>query len=780
MEVKKVCLGLIVLVLIITLCILNRKLILKSYETFTCNLENDAKTHLEAYYNRCIDVYKIDKRLAEQGSPIRVPVVDRNNDNSARELVSFYLKQNDEIVNHDEFTRFGFNPGWTNQINKKSIMPEWAYYLFKMEKLFLYEGKLINNKDNDSLHKRIIDFTNKSDISYYNESSPSKEYLNDFNNTKFNKGMDGKIGREEIYHKQLLSYFLSKIQRTEASIHQTSLDGISLIWGVPYLTIMEGKSTKSINNSVNVPNFNNYFQIKFKPYLFKNDIKPLFLGYNLEDEMELLESSEASPTNSYFELISATDCNQYLKIKTKGGKFLKINNNNENLETGGESDEYNKIIVTHNLESANGDLGLNIDNIFIPPTNPSTREGEPVNMLFKAGKGCGHWLAHLGIGFENKLKVFKNSYETLKNINTDKQFLPTIFDGESLYYINNYEGIVFYRTDELVNKDKYAYQEIRQKRPIGDKGDGLVEDIGLVKAIDKNNINAGFINAGENITTGQKLFPVVNDNEILFNNSTDLMNQCEYTGTHTREEDVEAVCKSNPKCYGIYKDPTTNHKMAYTGSACTRDLKYFDRYKLNKDDRISRGKINCQLIGEKKEIDNDGSFYNICYLPKYNNSQKDNSLVSLLPAKRFDDDKYCQINLDYGTLDSGDQYSMYVNNAHCNGIYEYAGAPLKGDSQCSKDDKCVFNKYSMDDEIFLMNNDFGNIVNENIKLEKKLNKLSTKVNNFKQNLSKQNNDIESKNMILSDNLNEFKIIKMNDIMNNFNYHTINELTDSHK
>lgn len=775
MEVKKVCLGLLVLVLIIVLCILKRKSILKSYETFTCALEDGPKTHLEAYYNRCIDVYKIDERLKETDSQIRVPVVNRNDDNSARELVSFYLNQNEDIVNHDEFTKFGYEPGWTNQINKRSIMPEWAYYLFKMEKLFLYEGKQIDDGSIDSLHKKFNDFMNqpkiKLDKLYYEESSPSKEYLNDFNEIKFNIN-------EKEFHKRLLLFFLSKIQRTEVSIHPTSLDGISLIWGVPYLTIKDGKELKSINTYGNIPNFNNYYQIKFRPNSFNNNREQMILGYNVKDEMILLNQRDANPTNSYFEIISATDCNQYLKIKTKAGKFLRINDGNNNLETGGESDEYNKIILTHNLESGYGDLGLNIDKIFIPNTNPSTREGEPVNMLFKAGKSCSHWLAFLGISndINNPIKVFKNSYDTLNN----NDLLPKIFDGESLDYITNYEGIVFYRTNELINKDKYSYQEIRQKRPIGDKGDGLVEDIGLVKAIDKNNINAGFINAGENITTGQKIFPVVSDNEILFNNSTDLMNQCDYTGTHTSEEDIEAVCKSNPKCYGIYKDPTTNHKMAYTGSACNRDLKYFDRYKLNKNDRISRGKINCQLIGEKKEIGNDGSFYNICYLPKYNNSQEDNSLVSLLPAKRFDDDKYCQINLDYGTLDSGDQYTMYVNNAHCNGPYEYAGAPLKGEGQCSKDDKCVFNKFSMDDEVFLINQDFGRLFNENVELKKKLNKLSTKVNNFKQNLSKQNSDIESNNKILSDNLNEFKIIKMNDIMNNFNYHTVNELTDSHK
>jgi len=778
MEVKKkVCLGLIVLVLIIIFCILNKKSILKSYETFTCNLEDGAKTHLEAYYNRCIDVYKIDERAAEVGGST-VPVIDRNDDNSSRQLVKYYLTQNDEIENHDQFTKFGYEPGWSNQINKRSIMPEWAYYLFKMEKLFLYEGKQINDGSVDSLHRRITDFMNQSkvklDTLYYEEESPSRLYLNDFNNTKFK-------GNEEKYHKLLLSYFLSKIQRTEVSIHPTSLDGISLIWGVPYLTIKDNKLFKSINTSVNVQNFNNYFQIKFKPNIFKNNSsEQKFLGYNVNNEIVLLNSKEANPTNSYFEIISATDCNQYLKIKTRGGKFLRINDGNNNLETGGEEDPYNKIIVSHNLESSFGDLGLNIDKIFIPTTNPATREGEPVNMLFKAGKSCSHWLAFLGINnddINNPIKVFKKSYDSLNN----EKYLPRIFEGDALEYINKYEGIVFYRTNELINKDKYAYQEIREKKPIGEKGDGLIKDVGLVRAVDKNNINAGFIEPGDNITTGQKIFPIISDQEILFNNSTSLLNQCEYTGTHTKEEDIKSICKTNPKCYGIYKDPNTNYKMAYTGASCNRDLKYFDRYSRNKmDERIYRGKINCQAIGEKKEIDDDGSYYNICYLPKYTNKQKDNSLVSLLPAKRFDDPDYCQINLDYGTLDSGDQFSMYVNRDVCGGEYEYAGAPLTGEGQCSKDNKCVFNKYSMDDEVFLINNDFATIVNQNKELMSKLNKLSTKVNNYKQNLSKKNSDIESNNKILSDNLNEFKIIKMNDIMNNFNYHTVNELTDSHK
>ena len=761
MEVKKICLGLIVLVSIILLCILNRKRILKTYETFTCNLDSDDKTHLAAYYRRCQEEYNLTE----------VPTYDQNDDNTARELVEYYLLHNENENEHDYFSKFGFKPGWSNQISKRSIMPEWAYYLFKIQRLYLKEGML------DDYATQIKEYINKEEViedkSYYLINQPSKKYLGDVNKTKFEPG------RELEYHELLLSYFLSKIQRTEISISPTSIEGTPLIWGIPYLMIKNGNKYTSINNYGNVPNFNNYYQIKFVPNLNRDSTpsETKFLGYHEDGSIGLLESKNANSTNSYFEIISANDCNQYIKIKTKGGKYLKINNNNNDLGTGGEKDEYNKIIVSHNIESSLGDLGLDIDRIFIPTSNPNTYQGEVVNLMFKSGKGCGHWLAHLGITSDNKLKVLKSKYNTNNFTNTGT-LLPEVFDEDAKAYAANYEGIAFFRTNELINKDKYAYIENRQATAMGN-GEGIIEDVGLVLSVDKDNTNAGYVKSG-NITTGQKIFPLINKYEFEYNNSNALLTTCEYTGTLTNEDDIKAVCGSNPKCYGMYKEPNTNTKMAYVGSSCDRDLKYFDKYSQNPKERLSRGKINCQLIGEKKEINDDGSYYNICNLPKYNNTQQDNSLKRLEKLKKFTDPNYCQVNLDYGTLDSGKDFKMYVNNPSCGGEYQMAGAPLKGDGRCNVNEKCEFNKFSTDDEIFLINQDFGRIINENLELKNKLNKLSTKVNNFKQNLNKQNDNIETNNKILSDNLNEFKIIKMNDIMNNFNYHTVNKLVDTHK
>jgi len=761
MEVKKIYLGLIVLVIIILLCILNKKTLLRTYETFTCNLDDGVKTHLQAYYNRCINVYKLNDR--EDGTP--VPNLNIYNDNSTREMVTYYLLQNDELEDHDIFTKFGYNPGWSNQINKKSIIPEWAYYLFKIQKAYLSENEDINNINN-----KIFNYLSKPEIvedsSYYKKARPSDNYLEDWNNHKFKEGT-----KEINYHQILLLYFLSKIQRTEIGIPTSSLEGISLIWGLPYLMKKDKNKYKSINRIENVSNFANYFQIKFKPIDTSNLVK--YLGY-VDNKILLLNPSEVTPENSYFEIISANDCNQYLKIKTRHNQYLEINNNNNELSLGKNKDnELNKIILSNNLDTSINNLGIDINKIFIPSSIPGEREGESVNVLFRSGKICNHWIAHLGI-IDNEPYVFKKKYDSIN----ENDYLPNIFsnDDEKNYY-QYYKGITFFRTDELVDKDKYVYREYKRAKAAGDSG--FVEDIGSVYVINKDKIEEGFIHAGNNITTNQNIFPVVSDREIETSDSNSVVLDCKYTGTLTSEKDIESVCKNDQRCYGIFKDPNSNTKMAYAGGSCKRHLKYFDRYSTKNDEKIDRGKIKCYDIGDQKKIEDDKS-YSICYLPKYNNKQVDNNLVSLQKLKSYNENDYCQINLDYGTLDSGNQFTMFVNNPACAGNYEYAGAPLTDDGRCTEDSKCKFDKYSNDDELFLINTSFGRIENENIELEKKLNKLSTKINNFKRNLETKNNNIESNNKILSDNLNEFKIIKMNDIMNNFNYHTYNELVDTHK
>ena len=58
---KIVYLGLIILAIIL-ICFIYRNKIIKSFENFVCSTDTTARTHLEEYYNRCINVYKGRKR----------------------------------------------------------------------------------------------------------------------------------------------------------------------------------------------------------------------------------------------------------------------------------------------------------------------------------------------------------------------------------------------------------------------------------------------------------------------------------------------------------------------------------------------------------------------------------------------------------------------------------------------------------------------------------------------------------------------------------------------
>lgn len=762
-------LGLIILTIILIIFYRNR--IVKSYENFVCAIDTTAKTHLDEYYNRCINEYK----YKESSVP------KTTDDNSSRELVAFYLNQNDKIRDHDKYSQFGkipgTNRGWTNQINKQSIMPEWAYYLFKIQ-TNKYSLPDLDNDDNY-----------KESKNYYNNIFPSKMYLNDYNQDRFKSNT-----YEERIHNELLSIFLYRIQ-TAKKTENPNVE-VDLIWGIPYLKIKDGPNKyKSLSNTENVPNFNYCYQILFKG---KNNKDDRYLCVDSEDESKLSITSKdkINVSNSYFELINVVDCNQYLKVKKHNtDKYIRTDKDS-GLKLGGDDGINTRIIVSPKEEV--GDLGVDIDTVFIPNTNPLTSTGNATNVFFSSGveSNSNNWLALLGINKEGVVSVLNKEYAVISknDVSTDGQVdenmsIPIIYtekgepdrktDIES--FIDTYEGIAFIRTNKLIKEDQYAYQEIRQAKPIGTSGDGIVQDVGLLKVIDKENPRNGFLNSGDKVSTNQKIFPIVDNDEVINNDSNTLHTQCEYTGLLTDKDDIKSICNANPKCYGIYKESENNQLMGYVGPSCrNRDFKYFDKYSNNPDIRIHRGKVNCGNIGEDVDDTEDGKDIKICSLPRYNTKETDNSLVSLQPSKKFSDPNYCQINLDYGRLDSGDEYSMFVNNPSCNGMYEMEGAPLNSvNNSCNIDEKCIFNKFSKEDEAFLLNSDFGKLINQNIELKRKLNSLSNKVNNFKTELENKNNNIENNNKELSGQLNDFKIIKMNDVLNNFNYHAVNELADTH-
>lgn len=728
-------LGLIILVIILIFNYKNR--IVKSYENFVCTVDTDTRTHLDEFYNRCINEYSIEERGGTVPNP--------TDDNSRRALIRYYLTQNNEINDHNSYTQFGkipgTNRGWVNQVNKRSIMPEWAYYLFKIQTSPLFTENTFSYLENSE------------DSAYYNQFPPTENYLNDYTGIRFNDS-------EKPIHQKLLKHFLSRIQRADKNEHPGTK--VDLIWGIPYLKIKEGPNRySSITGIQNIPNFNYCYQIMFKAKAGRqSDDK--YLIYN-DDELSV--SNTPTTSNSYFNIISAEDCNQYLKIKKhNSSKFIKTDSLlGSGIKLGGDDNVNTKIIVSPKEEI--GDLGIDIDTVFIPNTNGLTKEGAYTNVFFNSGKDYDNWLSFLALNNNNQLYVSNKSYNDLDND-------PRIRDNINGNFLDNYEGIVFIRTNTLLSEDQYAYQEIRQAKPIGTSGDGVVQDVGLLKVIGLNN---EFLNSGEEVSTNQKIFPLVSDTEILNNNSVPLNSQCKYTGTLTNENDVKEVCNTDSRCYGIYKEEGNNQKMAYVGEDCQRDLKYFDRYSNNIDVRIDRGKVNCYGIGQQV----DDTTTKICSLPKYNTKEQDNSLISLQPMKVFSDPNYCQANLDYGSLDSNNPYGMFVNNPSCQGVYQLEGAPLNGES-CAANETCTFNKFSAEDEAFLLNSDFGKLINQNISLKRKLNNLSNKINNFEEDLENRNNNTENYNEELTNQLNDYKIIKMNDILNNFNYHVANELVDTHK
>ena len=281
----------------------------------------------------------------------------------------------------------------------------------------------------------------------------------------------------------------------------------------------------------------------------------------------------------------------------------------------------------------------------------------------------------------------------------------------------------------------YGYQERRIVRPIGNKGDGVVEDRGIIKMSEVvDDTLTTYKNAGENITTNQKLFPVMNRGE---NNLQGINSQCIYTGPQTDDETIKQICNNkNNKCYGEFvTEPDANgnsYKMAYVGKECDRHLKYFDRVSDNFDDRVDRGKVKCFSIGTDIDDTDKGKNIRKCYLPRVHTKLPDNDLKSLNPRQKYDSSNYCQPSLDYGVLDG--PFAMYNNNPICVGEYELNGAPLKNQNRrCENDIKCEFDAYTEENKDFLLTAPFGELMIKNQETNEQLKELKSKVVNFQKN-----------------------------------------------
>ena len=162
----------------------------------------------------------------------------------------------------------------------------------------------------------------------------------------------------------------------------------------------------------NIPNFNYCYQIMFKSKNSRSKPKK-YLTYDDTDTLSASEFSSVTPINSYFEIISAEDCNQYLKIKRHNSdKFIKTTTEQDvGLKLGIDDSINTKIIVSP--IGGIGDLGIDIDTIFLPNTN-STKEGNETNIFFNSGKGSNdetYWLSYLILDNNDDLKVCNRRYD---------------------------------------------------------------------------------------------------------------------------------------------------------------------------------------------------------------------------------------------------------------------------------------------------------------------------------------------------------------------------------
>lgn len=758
-----------IVIVICVICLLFKDKMKHYYENFGCPVDTDGSTHIECYYNRCINNYKI----VERGGT--VPEFDTD---GGKALVLYYLD------NQDTFPLFGCG-GWINQVNKQGIVPEWAYYLFKLYRKNI--GTTIGDTQLTTqtlvIEKKVEAFLdeNPNEINYYRRHAPTKKYLN----YEGKSGSSTKATEEIFIHQKLLTYFLIKLQKTSARF--SPYNDVGLVWGLPYLTYTntEGE-TEKFDATTNVPNFNYEYMIAFqfkpgntlkvdKSTLYDNipeytkDTEYMYLMVDDSNSITLSQPDADSKGTSFI-IEPGSDCNQYLRLKIDTGTTY-LSQDGDTLIMKGESNATKFILGNDN----NTELGLDIDSVLIPPRFTSGHViGQPVNMIFESNNT--QFFAHLGLKIEDdKLvpKIIQGSYEGLESESPTEQFKANIGDNTGDLYSKYFQGIVFIRGDRI-NSDTYGYQERRRARAVGTGGEGVIEDRGIIKMSEQH---GDFRNAGENITTNQKLFPVMNSGETNLNN---IKNKCKYTGTQTSDEAIKSICKKNTGCYGEYitdsDDGSGNpYKMAYVGNKCDRHLKYIDKVSENFDERVDRAKVKCSEIGTVIDDSSEGEKVKKCYLPRVHTKLPDGALTSLIEPKKYNEIGFCQPSLDYGVLD-GPDFAMYNNNSDCEGKYELNGATLKSSTDtCGTDQHCPFNGYHTDDKEFLLTAPFGELMNTNKEMNDKLKKLKLKVNRFETQLQGKTEEDAKRDSLLVGRLNDFKVTKMQDNINRLNQHALEEL-----
>tara|TARA_B100001093_G_scaffold470423_1_gene491892 strand:- start:96 stop:1508 length:1413 start_codon:yes stop_codon:yes gene_type:complete len=459
-------------------------------------------------------------------------------------------------------------------------------------------------------------------------------------------------------------------------------------------------------------------------------------------------------------------------------KYIKLNENETNFDFVNQFDDGSEFFIDiENLENVDNDIKFDLRKIFIPFTNqPNWEERSGINLsllIRNNSKAITYLYSNKYLGEEENIVKQIDYKRENGDIITDENTLFTNANqyGNDFNNINKNSFLSFkFVSQGYADFDPFYYKENRVDRTVS--GRVIKKDLGVIKkkleGSDKNVSNDTTITDMDDISSNQKVFPVVNNNT----NRRLLDNKCVYKGVMNSDEAVLNVCKNDGRCYGEYEGEGDEYNRIYVGPRCNIPLKYVDSTGEREQDKVNYGKIKCKSSYGESIKDSNVVKANVCFLPKYKNNQQNQYNLRYNGSSNSE----CIVNQDYGMLD-GPINQMYVNNNNCEAEYKYMNNSLNtSDDRCAEGSKCVFENIITDDNrTYLNNTDFAKIENQNVLVNRKLNNLLVKLDNYEDDINKRRQEDNENNEELIGSLNNFKFIKLNDNLNRLNNKALNEL-----
>ena len=706
-------------------------------------------------------------------------------------LMAFYLQYN--FVDGDNvFPRIGCGTGWVNKIGNSNnlVISEWAFYLYRClsDRRITFPTLKFSSSINLSGNRNLF--------LIFKKNMSGEEDLRNFISTMtrqvtFNTLLDTYRNRDRVWTKIfLLNMLYYYIQNNTVDEYNSFYR-----WGIPTYY-----DSESINLRENQLGNSIFFNFKYNIIYDSTSMfgrRMCILKYNTQGanapnlKWESIQISrydnsgidkfdtQADFKNDEYSFIFEfkIGCGHYLKIKIKIGnvyKYLKLNKAGDNFDFVSQFNEASEFFIDiENIETVNDDMKYDLRKIFIPYTNqPNWEERTGVNFsLFVRNNS-----KDISYLYSNKI-ISANNNTIVKNIS----YVRTSEIPDEAQIFNNSYGVDFdnihknsFLSFKLVSQgyaefDPFYYKENRVRRTVS--GKIIQKDLGVIKkkldGSDKNVDNDTTINDIDNVSSNQKVFPVVNTNT----ERRQLDNKCIYKGKMNSNDAILNVCKNDGRCYGEFESQDDDYKRIYSGPLCNVPLKYIEKTGTQEQDKVNYGKIKCKSL--YAEAVKEGSLLkaNKCFIPKYRNNHQNQYNLRYNGAYESE----CIVNQDFGMLD-GPINQMYVNNTNCEKEYKYLNNSLIGNEECREGTKCVFeNTINDENKAYLSQTDFSKIENQNSLVNRKLTNLLSQLDVYEDSLNRRREADAKDNERLIGSLNDFKFIKLNDNLNRLNNEALNEL-----